>query len=97
MSDTLPETIFVIAGTMEQFRKFRNQLSDTIVKEDLFKVSHHDIVYVGSPDALRGRSWREPLWGYTVGTWRDRPDIGSIEMTLLARGSSLDEFIEVSL
>jgi hypothetical protein len=94
MTDRLPETIFVIAGNMDQFRTFRKQLTETIASEGLFKLSHTDIIYVGGLDALRGH--RSP-WGYTVGTWRARPDIGTISTFLQERGSSIDEFIEVSL
>ena len=44
MTDRLPETIFVIAGNMDQFRTFRKQLTETIASEGLFKLSHTDII-----------------------------------------------------
>lgn len=86
-------TIFVIAGTNEQFNMFRQQLVYTMSVEDI-PVKYHDIVYVSSPDRLRGH--REP-WGYIVGTWYNRRDINEIEMMIKTAGSTLDDFIGVEL
>lgn len=85
--------VFVIAGTFEQFRMFREQLVYTMSVEDI-PVKYHDIVYVSGPDQLRG--YREP-WGYMVGTWYNRQDIGELETLIKTAGSTLEDFIEVKL
>lgn len=85
--------IFVIAGTYEQFNMFRQQLVYTMSVEDI-PVKYHDVVYVSGPDQLRG--YRDP-WGYMVGTWYNRKDIGELEILIRTAGSTLDDFIGVEL
>lgn len=86
-------TIFVVAGTHEQFNMFRQQLVYAMSIEDI-PVHYNDIVYVSGPERLRGH--REP-WGYIVGTWYSRKDIHEIEMMINVAGSTLDDFISVDL
>lgn len=88
------DKIFVLAGTFEQFRTFRNQLVESMANEHIwFRIN--DIVYIGGPDTLRGM--RNP-WGYKVGTWNERADVWQISSMLLAAGSSINnDFIEVQL
>lgn len=85
--------IHVIAGSYEQFRMFRQQLTYAMAAEDI-PIKYHDIVYVSGPDALRGI--REP-WGYIVGTWYQRNDIADIDRQVRIAGSTLDDFISVEL
>lgn len=85
--------VFVIAGTFEQFKMFREQLVYTMSVEDI-PVKYHDIVYVSGPDQLRG--YHEP-WGYMVGTWYNRKDISELERLIWKSGSSDEDFIEVEL
>lgn len=86
--------IFVVAGQFDQFRIFRHQLLETMIKEGI-DVRYQDLVYVNNPTMLRGH--RNP-WGYKVGTWFDRADVNEIDIMLHIAGSSLQEdFIEVSI
>ena len=92
--DTLPEKIFVIAGTMEQFRMFRNQLAGVLTAEG-HVVNTRDLVYVNGPDTLRGI--RKP-WGYLVGTWEKREDLWQIvDMINVCHSKVTEDFIEVAL
>lgn len=92
--EKLPEKIFVIAGTMDQYRQFRRHFADVLIHEMDFEVRHADIVYVGCVDHLKGIS--KP-WGYLVGTWADRPDLLDISIQLQMSRSSIEDFIEVSI
>lgn len=85
--------VFVIAGTYEQFRMFREQLVYTMSIEDI-PVKYQDVVYVSGPDQLRG--YREP-WGYIVGTWYNRKDINELDILIRTAGSTFDDFISVVL
>ena len=92
--DRLPERIYIIAGTMDQYRQFRRQLADVLIHELDFDINHDDIRYVGGVDSIRGYS---NMWGYRVGTWADRSDIKQITEMLWQQRSSIDSFIEVSM
>lgn len=87
------DKIFVIAGTYEQFRMFRQQLVYTMSVEGI-PIKYHDVVYVSGPDQLRG--YREP-WGYIVGSWYNRRDIDQLVTLIRTAGSTFDDFIEVEL
>ena len=88
----LPEKIFVIAGDYGQFKLFRANLADYLIREGI-EVRTNDIVYVSKPSYLYG--FRD-VAGYFVGTWRDRDDIEEIVSMLAHRGWS-ENFIEVEL
>lgn len=92
--DRLPEKIYVIAGTMDQFRTFRNQLAGVLTAEG-HAVNSHDLVYVSGPDVFRGVY--KP-WGYLVGTWQDRSDIWPIvDAVNVSHSKVTKDFIEVSI
>lgn len=86
--------IFVVAGTFDEFRRFRlwlmREMESNGESLDLQKV-----VNIVDTATLRGYN---NVWGYKVGTWRNRKDIQEIELFLKTRCSSLEEdFIEVDL
>ncbi len=86
------EKIFVLAGNYDQFYVFRIQLCKTMVDEGIpFRGSN--IIYV---DITKLYGYTD-MWGYKVGTWRDRKDLDDICTMLLTRRSSIDNFIEVEL
>lgn len=84
--------VFVIAGNYDQYRRFRKNLVDTMMQEEI-PVRYQDIVYV-DPNNIRGYN---DIWGYKVGTWHLRTDLQELETLLLVCRSSLNEFIEVEL
>ncbi len=91
----MSDKIFVLAGTFDQFRLFRKQLTDVMIEEDIgFRYS--SFVYINGPESLLGYS-RDSIWGYAVGTWDKRSDINEIKLALMINGTSAEEFIEVAL
>lgn len=87
-----PEKIFVVAGNHDQFWQFQRQLAEYLSAEG-FQVRRSDIVYVSTPDVLRGY---ERPWGYLVGTWEKREDIWQIVDQINCRRSSItNDFIDV--
>ncbi len=87
--------IFVLAGTFDQFRLFRKQLTNVMIEEDI-GFTYSSFIYINGPDSLRGYS-RDSIWGYAVGTWDKRDDIADIENALMICGTSSKDFIEVQL
>jgi len=85
--------IYILAGTYEQFKTFRHQLAELMIESGV-GCTTGDFVYLDSCEKLLG--CYKP-WGYKVGTWSERNDIEELNLMLLARQSSLDEFIEVLL
>lgn len=87
------EKIFIVAGTWNEYRWFKNQLVKTMV-EDGIDVNRQDIVYL-SPDSVRGH---RDIWGYKVGSWESRMDLKDLVTSITLAGSSITEdFIEVEL
>lgn len=87
-----PERIYVIAGDYSQFKLFKANLADQMIREGI-ELKTNDIVYVSKPSYLYG--FRE-VAGYFVGTWRDRDDIEEIVSMIAHRGWA-ENFIEVEL
>jgi hypothetical protein len=65
-------SIAVIAGTREQFERWRNELVNTSVSIDRAFVH-----YCNRVDATRGRYYTDVHY---VGTWADLPQLREIEM-----------------
>ena len=86
----LPEKVFIVAGNHGQYRQFAQFLRTQLYAEGIH-VGPTDLVYVSSADVLRG--FRD-VWGYKVGTWKDRQDINQLTEILRTTGC-LDNFIEV--
>lgn len=96
--DTLPEKIFVIAGNVSQFNMFKRQLVDCLNVYMDIRVHHSDIVYISTPDMIRGYRGYDKPWGYLVGTWEKREDLWQIVDMINTRGSTITEdFIEVAM
>lgn len=74
--------IFIISGTHEEFRRWRQDYVNTI--GDSFILSQQDLVYVSGPEILKGITKPE---GRFIGTWWTRNDIGEIGFQLLVAGS----------
>ena len=53
-------------------------------------------VYVDNHQRLKGFD-RGTCWGYRTGTYNQVKDFRAIQMELLSRGSSFEDFIEVEL
>jgi hypothetical protein len=83
--------IYIIAGTYDEYCRFRDELCEVMRNEGI-SFNYLNIRYVHHPEQLNGLS---DIWGYKVGTWRERKDISKLEEMLLVRRSNLDEFIEV--
>lgn len=82
--------IFILAGTYEQFRWFVRKLEQNMFAEGI-PFRHNDFIYV-TPNSIRG--YRN-IWGYKVGTWRDRKDINDIYNVLRSGFSYVEtDFIE---
>lgn len=92
--EKLPEKIFVIAGTMDQYIRFRRHFADVLTHDMGFDLCHTDLVYVSDADMLRGQY--KP-WGYLIGTWADRPDLLELSIQLQLSRSSIEDFIEVAI
>ena len=67
------EKIFVVAGNYEQFKHFRSNLINTMIDQGI-DVIESNITYVDK-DRLYGY---DNVWGYKVGTWKERKDIDDI-------------------
>lgn len=85
--------IYILAGTYEQFKWFVRQLENTMFSEGI-PFRHSDFVYV-TPDSIRGH---RNIWGYKVGTWRERKDSNQLQQLIGYTFSSVEnDFIEVEL
>ncbi len=85
--------IFILAGTYEQFRMFVRKLENEMFAEGI-PFRHQDFVYV-TPYSVRGC---RDVWGYKVGTWRDRDDLRKIYASMASTFSYIEsDFIEVEL
>lgn len=86
--------ILVVAGNYDQFKTFLTRIAESVKAESIPFV-RTDWIYVDHVDKLRG--FRD-VWGYKVGTWRERKDIDQIATMVLMCGSSFEnDFIEVEL
>jgi hypothetical protein len=82
--------IFILAGTYDQFKSFVRKLERDMFAEGI-PFRHRDFIYL-TPNCIRGYS---DIWGYKVGTWRDREDINDVYNALAYTFSYLEtDFIE---
>lgn len=85
-----PGKIFVLAGTYGQFKSFVRKLERDMFAEGI-TFRRQDFIYM-TPDSIRGH---RNIWGYKVGTWRDREDINDVYNALACTFSYLEtDFIE---
>lgn len=92
--DMLPEKLYIIAGTYEQALHFKSFLLQVLRSEGIY-ARHIDIIPINHINTLRGCG--KGVWGYRCGSWAARPDIEEIQLMLLSRDSTIDNFIEVEI
>ena len=74
------DKIFVVAGTLAEFKQFMHKKLDQLWKEyseqgRIFNLSMSNFVYVSSIESLAGH---RNIHGYFYGSFRNRPDLKDI-------------------
>ncbi len=86
--------ILVVAGNYDQFKTFLTRIAESIKGENIPFV-RTDWIYVDHVNKILGL---RDVWGYKVGTWRERKDLNDIATVVMTSGSSFEnDFIEVSI
>lgn len=83
--------IYVLAGSFTEFKAAKRFLTASMYANNI-EFASQQIRYISSPDVLRGVI---SPWGYRLGRYEMRRDFPDIVDMIAARGSSLEDFIEL--